>query len=234
MLWGRPATSHADDIEFDVDDAIPSPWTTWNTIDDATAIDPYASVASSARLEINTRRPSHLSLQAAGDSVNYGIHRAYTFPTNLLVWARIVVQSHQSTTIADNDFTYGLIVGKTNAGNPTFTDAVRVEVNESDTNTQQASFIVHRGNVVVTNLTLASATSAVHNVSYAAIHKIGTTVHGWVAGSAGDWVWLGSSVFTGTLDRVTIRAQNASTTSPGSKIAHFDFVRFVESATYLP
>ena|SRR3990167_9597477 len=234
-LWGRPVTPHANDIEFDEDDVLPSPWVVRGTLD-ATAIDPYAAFSTTVhRRAINTRRPSHLSIQAGADATtHHGIFREYTFPTNVFVWARMTTQTHQSTTISNNDETCGLVFAMMAGGVPSTSDAIHMDVNETDGNTQQANFFVAEGGATVVNLTLTTKPSAVHNVSYAALHKIGTTIHGWVAGEAGDWVWMGSRVFTGSLDCVVLRAVNASTASPGNKIVHYDFIRFVESATFLP
>jgi hypothetical protein len=70
-------------------------------------------------------------------------------------------------------------------------------------------------------------------LEYCAIHKIGTTYHGWVGTAAGNWIYMGSFSFSPTLAHVGIFIRNQTTTLPGLGVMGVDFIRFYETDNFL-
>ena len=62
-------------------------------------------------------------------------------------------------------------------------------------------------------------------IEYAAIHKVGTTYHGW-AGTESNWIYLGSHTANyNSSGQVGL----LNTSAESEKIVGFDFVRFIET-----
>lgn len=237
-LWSPPATPHADDVEFESVSA-PAGWS-FSAGPSVTAIDPYDTgfAAGDPRVEFHTnRRRSWMMVQPPGDGSPYYLHKAYTLPTNLLFWARLAFNSRNASP-ANNDFSMSIMICASSAGAPDPTNSVQMYINESDAGIVQAEAQAIEGGVVQHSDVTADiygTNMGGQPLEYVAIHKVGTSYHYWVANAAGSWISLGTRVYAGAaVNRVAIRFLNAATGAPGAMIMGCDFLRFVESATFLP
>jgi hypothetical protein len=70
-------------------------------------------------------------------------------------------------------------------------------------------------------------------IEYMAIHKIGTTYHGWLGTASGNWIYMGSGVLPDTIAHLVFYVNNETTTYPGVGVFGVDFVRFYETENFL-
>lgn len=204
----------------------------------STAIDPYASfnTVASYRTSLDSIRASWLMVQSTNDgTIVYPVHRSLTVPTNLLVWARLSWFSRNAAA-ADNDNVLGIIMSaSTAAGLPDPNNSVALHINETEANEYAFQFWVSNGGAFTTTERVNLLTTEHFSFEYVAMQKIGTAMHYWVAPASGNWFWLGSATYAGpTMDRVGLYVQNSSGSSPGNMICGVDFIRFRESADWLP
>jgi hypothetical protein len=228
-IWDKPASPHALDDEFESTTMDPS----WDygvgALDFATPIDPYASGVTPSRVKIHTDlRPSWLTMQRGTT-----ISKAYTFPTNFLVWVRF---APYVTTVAtlNGDYYCALYLMGTNAGVADQSNAIRLMLRSwTATNSVEYSKSENGGYPLVSNILDTTTRGMSHE--YIGIHKIGATYHAWAMTSGGIRTYMGSTTWNGagTLDRVAV-VMGGNETVPGSPIHAIDFMRVVESATYLP
>jgi hypothetical protein len=240
-LSAPPDVAHLMDDEFE-DTTLSGDWTVSPIVPVASAIDPYGAYTGTVgpRVEIHTdRRKSWLMCQPSASASTTKIHKAYTVPTNVFMWARMSFNSRSATTPVNQDFTCGIAFTQTSAG-PDADESNRAALylNESDGGKAQPQAVGTEGGVTEYNYDGFDNYVSLMQYSpieYIAIHKVGSVFHYWVAPASGSWIHFGSyTTFGGTMDRVTITFQNASTASPGAPIMGIDFIRFVESATFLP
>lgn len=236
-IFSVPSSPHADDLEFDSGTALPAGWSNGGT-PIATAINPYTSwtTAGEWRYSVNSLRPGWLMVQPPADATGFQpIHKATTIPTNLFMWSRMTFNIRNTAAPTNNDSSIGIVIGASSAGALDTNNFVVCYLMETDTSEYavQASSVVAG---VSTDIEYFPSTSGIDKLpfSYVAIQKLGTAYHFWAAPASGNWVWLGSLTNTATMDRVAIRAANASTGTPGNMIVGVDFIRFVASGTYLP
>lgn len=226
-IWDKPAVPHALDDEFESTILDPS-WDNAGTLDFVTPMDPYAVVTPS-RVKLHTdHRPSWLSVQGG-----VAISKAYTLPTNCLIWTRM---APYVTTVAkvNGDYYNALYISATSGGIHDSNNAVRLMLRSwSAGNSIEFSKSELGGFPLVSSI--ADTSTRGMSYEYIGIHKIGSTFHAWAMTSGGIRTYMGSTTFlgTGTLDRILLIAAGTETV-PGSPIFGIDFLRVVESATYLP
>lgn len=237
-LWAPPDTPNANDVEFE-DTSPPVGWS-FTAGPSVTAINPYDTgfAAGDPRIEFHTtRRRSWMMLQPPGDGAPYYMHKAYAPPANVLYWARLAFNSRYVVP-ANNDFSMSIMLCASAAGAPDPTNSVQMYINESDAGLIQAEAQAIEGGVVQhseVTTDLFGTTNLGQTLEYVAIHKIGANYHYWVGTAAGSWISLGTRAYAGAaIDRVALRFLNATVTAPGAMIMGCDFLRFVESATFLP
>lgn len=230
-LWTPPAIAHPDDDEF-TGNVLSGDWTVTPAADTAT-IDPYAAPATGPRIQLNRRR-SWLQMQPE-DGTNCYVGKAITLPTNFAVWARMT-QNYRDGALNANDILSGIGFSADVSG--TANDSVTILLAESDAGEVEVQFDKRESTsiTVINELPHPGLGAEGMYYEYVGIQKIGTTYHGWVGSSNGNWYHMGSSVFAGgTLDNIVLIAGGTSTgLAPGTPIVGWDFVRFEESATALP
>lgn len=239
-LWCPPATPHALDDEFDGDVVDPS-WLIWNHSDSAAGsfgadqVDTYDSTFNSGnvvRSVINgIRRRSWLIMQAPV-SKNFYVYKPITLPTNILIMSRLKFCQNYAP-LGDNDRLLSLSLWADTTGHPDIDNQVSVYLNESDVTTQAQSIRVESGaNYDIQNSTDTQAEGQA--LEYVAVHKIGSTYHSWVGTASGNWIWLGSTIYTGpTLAYVGYYTYCDVSSKPGVGVIGSDFIRFYETDNFL-
>ena len=224
-IWNKPAVPHALDDEFESTTLDPS-WDI-NTTDFVTPVDPYA-VVSPARVKIHTDlRPSWLTSQGS-----FVASKAYTLPTNCLIWARLAPGTTTATRV-NGDSYCGIYFSATSGGLLDGTNAVRLFL-RSFTSTNSVELSKAQFAAFSEVATIPDVSTRGLSYEYVCLHKIGGVFHAWAITSGGVRTYVGWTTYTGAaLDRVAI-VMPGNETVPGSPIQGIDFFRVVESATYLP
>lgn len=239
-LWFSPETPHASDDEFD-QSSIDSAWSVYNKTDTAAGsfsfdtIDAYDTTFTSgnvARAVLNgIYRRSWLQLQIPS-SKDFSVTKPYTFPTNVIIWARLKFAQYYSTA-TDEDGKLGLGIYEDSGGSVDLTDGLELFVNEPDSGIVQAQYHKVTSDTItgITNSTDVDAQGQA--LEYVAIHKIGTTYHGWVGTASGNWIYMGSHSDSRTFAHVGVFVSNRTSTTPAPRVAGVDFVRFLETDNFL-
>ena len=245
-LWSPPTVAHADDVEFD--SAVqPTGWA-WATSSGIAApagvIDPYDAFTGAAgtvpRVDFHDQRKSWLMMQCPGNNDNHFFFKPKTFPTNFFAWARLSFNSRNNLSPVNNDYGVGLaFCADDGAGVPDFSqDSVNIFLNETDGGIARARILVFEGGATALNAgtpDIWTTGMLGQHFEYVAIQKIGAGIHFWVSGSNGSWVYVGFITYTGAVfAHVALVLVNASTSDPGTCISGADFIRFKDSATFLP
>ena len=239
-LWFPPETAHAEDDEFSLD-SLDSDWAAYNQDDDAagtfdtsTAIDFYGTFNSGNALRVSTNstyRPSWLQVQVPARSKYYLITKAYTFPTNVLIWARLKFTQEDQSNVTNNDGTIGLAITANSSGNPDVSNLLELYMNEPDTDSIKAVVWRREGGswaqVGGFTDTVASEGQA---LEYAAIHKVGSNYHLWV-GTESNWIYLQSTTLSFTPARIGFVFQNVNATP--TLVSGADFIRFIETDKFV-
>ena len=191
-------------------------------------INPYDggwSPANLPRYNVNTtHRPSFLMLQ--GNNTSVVVSKPITLATNMLCYVRF--SFHSDRNIADNEVLGELRFGQKNPSNDTivdFNNHARLLFVHTSTTRLRAQYNVNISgsqNFVANTNDIDSKGQA---IEYAAIHKVGTTYHGWV-GTESNWIYLGSHTANFNSDG---RVGLLNSSAESEKIVGFDFVRFIET-----
>jgi hypothetical protein len=238
-LATAPATAHAWDVEFD-SGSLPSGWAI-DTGNSVGAPDVYSTLttADKFRHSLNTWRPSWLMFQPTNtQALIYPVGRgSLTFPSNIFVWARLSVMAKRGTVVAttNNQASLGLQL----SADGTTTNSTRIWINETETGGFTAQFdVVNAGVITATNdlavIGTASTQDRIHHYEYVGIQKLGTTYHGWLFTDAGNPFYMGSGTMATSLGHAQIICSDGGTSSPGSALMGVDFIRFSETADWLP
>lgn len=238
-LWQRPATAHSDDDEFD-GASLDASWYAYNATTSAYvsfssgSVDAYDGSSSSVNLyyDLNpTTRKSWILTQLTGIQTIY-LGKTFTFPTNLLVMARLKFNQYYSS-MSNTDRRCGLLFAADDTGDPDTADMVGVRLNHSTTGVVRGRFRTAIGGAEsVANYT-TDVDSQGQALEYVAIHKIGTTYHGWIGTAGGNWIYMGSDTITATMEHVILDFTNFSSSLPGYGVFGVDFIRFLETDDFL-
>lgn len=227
-FWDPPATPHAYDDEFNSTTIDPS-WTVVNPL--TLGIDPYAAMATgNPRYDLDSIRPSWLRLQPSV-ATSAILTKSVTFPGDFFIWYRGSYTSRNA--ITNNDGAVFLMI----ATNTSLSDTgIRIALNEADAGVRQAEFSSWVGGVyTVIAVTPAISGSTPQPIEAVGLQRIGTSYYAWVFGPNGSANMFGGPfTLADVISHVHINVFNTSTSSPGNCIGAFDFVRVVESSTFLP
>jgi hypothetical protein len=239
-LWFPPASPHSDDDEFD-DSTIDAAWEVYNhggsavgsissgTVD---AYDNSFNSGNAVRANQHDVRKSWLMLQPPASSNIFTVAKTVTLATNELVMARLRLPQRQAVDGA-NEHMIGLGLYETVSSHADRDDCVEMFLSYRAATAERAYF--HR----IVSGTPAGATNTTdvdeqgQALEYVAIHKIGTTYHGWVGTAAGNWIYMGSQSFSGTIAYAGFTLQNVAVTAPGALVSGVDFIRFLETDNFL-
>ena len=234
-IFDVPASPNVSDDEFLATALNPS-WSTATGAFTAGGIDPYGAYPIGAtRYEIHTdRRRSWIMFQAPGDGVSQRLEKLYTFGTNTFVWMRGCFNSRLNAAPNTNDFQIGLTISSTPFD---VLNHVDVYINETDPGVMQVEFlstVAGITTIVASTIDKWVTQADVQSIEAVGIQKIGTTYHGWAFASSGLAIYLGSVVYAPGVAAITIQVTNSTALAPGTAIVGIDFVRFVDSALFLP
>jgi hypothetical protein len=228
-LWEIPALPHALDDEFE-NSVLDPAWDVGAAYDYATAIDPYATSVSPARVNIHGTHPSWLMGQ---NGISFSKEFPGGLPTNCLIWARM--RWNRDLSEANGESEIALWFGGSSGGEYDGLNQIGVYMSEWAAGEYATGYYRSGGSFP----RWGGATVAMQNegtaIEYVAVHKLGDVYHGWVMGNGGNRFYLGS-VSPGnapSMDRVGFQ-MIGSLNSPGKLIAGIDFFRVVETATFLP
>jgi hypothetical protein len=226
-MWDYPATPDARDDEFDT--AGLAGWTSLGTLS-GTPIDPYVafSTANTWRGDANTTRPSWLMVQATTGGGVYGVAKAVTLNTNDLVWCRI--SSDNRTTYVANNARIGLLLTNTISDPATHYAGIVWNIDAGGTNPCVASL---SEGVFIASPTMNGSIGS-QPIQGLAIHKVGTRYYFWAFTEGGTRIPVGTVINANALTHVWLYCINTSSATFGNAIVGYDFIRFVNSATYLP
>lgn len=235
-IWDRPLVAHAFDDEFDTTTLDPA-WVqnqgTWVQ----GGIDPYAAITApgNTRYEIHTdRRPSWLMAQVPS-ATGVRLTKVTVLPTNCLVWSRMSFSCRLNVAPVNNDNNIALVLSTNPFDN---NNNLKLSLNEQDAGTIQLQWEETEGgvNTLISNSINKwnGALADLQTIEAIAIHKVGTTYHAWAFGSNGTAIYQGSTTFAPAIGTTSIELATTSTVAPGNMLFGIDFVRFKDSATYLP
>lgn len=237
-LWTKPDSPHAYDEEFEsTTNTLPSGWV--ESFTPSGTIDPYTIFNSGVpKREVGTWRSSCYSIQVPNDGVYLGylLSRPATIPTNCFLWGRAAF-SYKYNQSTNNDGNVGLYFAATDTGQPDADNHIRMCFNESDTGDPlqlEAYKVVAGTGTTVVETSDRDSTGIGQYYEFVGIQKLGTTYHFWAFSEHGQMFYLGSTTFTPAVDRIGFFFGNANTSAPGNSIVTVDFLRFVESAVFLP
>lgn len=243
-LWALPTIAHAQDDEFE--ETTLSGWAvqnltavavgsiSYNTVD---AYDTTFNSGNAMRINAHTSgRRSWAIIQTPGSSDEFALFKAYTLPTNLLMYSRMQWTQKASglgALAGDADFALAFMTAAT--GVPTTASRILLHINVTTAGVYRAEYSYYTtGGSRTVIKTTDDVDSRGQAIEYLAIHKVGTTYHGW-AGTASNWIWL-SSVTEATVgftpDLVGFCQHQVSTTSIVNPVGA-DFIRFQETDKFL-
>jgi hypothetical protein len=238
-IWTPPSSASSDDDEFD-GASIDGDWAVRNDTDGAAGsfglnqIDAYDTSFNSGnvlRAVINgSYRPSWLLVQPP-NTKTFWVHKSYSPGTNALVVARMKFNQY-SGALDSNDRTVGFRLTQDTGGLPDADNSVEITLNESDSTTQaqKIKYVLGSGSDIVNSDDVVAQGQP---LEYIALHKLNTTYHGWVGTSSGNWIWLGTTNFTGTIAHVSLLFSSQQASKPGVGIFGIDFIRFYSTDNFL-
>ena len=229
-IWGKPATAHPYDDEFEsntLDAAWAAPYNVAAgggiTLATTDTIDPYDggwSPAYQGRYNVNTtHRPSFLMLQ--GNNVNVQTNKPITLATNMFCYVRF--SFHSDTIIANNE-----VLGEIRFGQDAYNNTARLTFANTDSNKLNVDYKVNISGSANNIGSTTDVDSKGQAIEYVAIHKVGTTYHGW-AGTESNWIYLGSHTANYNSSGTIRLILNGEEFGQSEKIVGFDFVRFIET-----
>lgn len=236
-LWTKPDSPHAYDAEFEsLLNVLPASWV--ESFTPSGTIDPYTIFNTGVpKREVGTWRSSCYAIQVPNDNTPYFVSRPVTVPTNCFLWGRATF-SYRYNQQVGNDSNIGMFFSTTDAGQPdNDNDILKLWFNEADLNSPLQLQVDKTVSGSVTTVMTASdrlSTGIGQYYEYVGIQKLGTTYHFWAFSEHGQMFYLGTTSFAPTVDRIGFVMINANTAAPGNSIVAIDFIRFVESATFLP
>lgn len=235
VLWTKPDSPHAYDEEFEGDGSLPSGWV--ESFTPSGSIDPYTVFNTGVpKRSINDWRTSCYAIQAPNHSAQYELSRAITVPTDFFIWYRASYSLRYGDSTG-NDGTIGLILGASSGDLIDYNNYVMLLLREADAGdpTQiQVQKAVGGSFSSLRETVDRSSTGTGQMYEYAGIQKIGNDYHFWAFSDNGQMFHLVSTTAAITPDRVCLFFKNANTAGPGNTIITVDFVRFKESAVFLP
>ncbi len=230
-IWDPPSVAHAYDDEFE-SSTLDASWTTSSAF--VTGIDPYAAFAAgSTRVEIHTRRPSWIMFQPPGNATTSYIQKSITLATDCFVWCRGGFSQRNAVSPVANDFNVTMILS---TAVPDANNSLNFSINISATGITRAQFqrvAAGVGTTVASTVDKYVASADIQEIEAIGLQKLGTTYHAWAFGPHMA-LYLGNTTFASTIGTILLGATNASTVAPGNMIMGYDFVRFVNSAVFLP
>tara|TARA_R110002012_G_C11500066_1_gene597230 strand:- start:45 stop:923 length:879 start_codon:yes stop_codon:yes gene_type:complete len=240
-IWALPASGSASDEEFDTTTAFATGWTVTNSTDDSAgtistgSVDFYTTFNSGDAIRINPNtsyRRSWALVQAPSRNKFYWITKLYTFPTNVLIYARLRFSSRVAAA-TNNDGNFGIVIGEMDGSTVDPIKYMALYLNESDTNTIQAQWSATNGAAGWSNLgNTVDIGEAGQPLEYVAIHKVGSTYYAWV-GTESNWIYMGSSTLSNVSPDAVGFVVSNNNSDGKADVAGADFIRFIETDRFV-
>lgn len=232
--WVHPASAHADDEEYETST---DPFTLYDGSGNAvaseptdTTIDPYSNDTTHHHSNVNGFRPGWLTFKCRNNNSRFYHMKSHTSPTNQCSYTRVGMKSRPSPNNNEDDI--ALMLMAATSGHPDPNNRIEL-IWQQTTSGRRAVCRITSGGVDNTVFTGSAFGTEWELYSYVIIGKIGTTFHFWLAGDSGGWSYLGNGTFSGTIAYVGYMFQTNGST-PGNGLNQTDFLRFVDSATFIP
>lgn len=205
-----------------------------NTID---TYDTTFTSGTDVRTTVNpATRPSWWLVQPPADSNAYAITKPVTLPTNVIIVARMKANLRNASQ-TNNDASIGLMFGYDNGGGLVDTNGSAhgfISPQETDAGTVQANLLYSAdGTSTTINAGSTDIDQSGNPYNMVALHKVGTTYYAWAGTDAGNWLFLDSFVQATPFDRIGLYVSNATNSSPGPHVLGVDYIRFIETDTFL-
>jgi hypothetical protein len=243
-LWAHPSSAHAQDDEFE--STTLTGWSVQNLDGPAVGSISYGTVdaydttfTSGNAMRINAHtsgRRSWAIIQTPGSSDEFALFKAYTLPTNLLMYARMQwAQKVSGFGGAAGDSNFAISFMKATAGVPTVASRIMLHINVTSSGVFRAEYSYYNNSG--TRVFKESTDDVDYRgqaIEYVAIHKVGTTYHGWVY-TGGNWIWLTTlteATVGFTPDLVGFCQHQVSSSNIVNPVGT-DFIRFVETDKFL-
>ena len=241
QLWTRPVYPHELDEEFDSNE-LGSEWYCYSsdTSDYGELIEGAVDVYDQGYVNVTgdtiryTLNPIHrrswLFLQPENQA-NVTMGRLYTPPDNVVVIARMKFNLRDTVTV-NPDRSCAMWLSADSGGEPDWSNRIAVYLNyAANGNTYSLFAEVEGGTPTTTNTTDTQLEGQA--LEYVAIHKKGTTYHGYVGTASGNWIWMGSLSFAPTTAHLELYVRTESLDKPGVGVFGIDFIRFYETDNFL-
>lgn len=239
-LWTPPETPHALDDEFDLS-VLGSEWYCYSQTSDAygtisaNTVDAYDSTFNSGdalRVTVNNDLRRSWALLQAPVSRALFLGKTFSAPTNVLVMSRIKFNQYQAAAVA-SDRNIVLFLLADSAGDPDIDNRVNLALNLQEANVVRASLYKTESGTPSGYTYSTDVDAQGQALEYVAIHKIGTTFHGYVGTASGNWIWMGSQSFSTSIGHIGFSCYSTSTDKPAVAVYGIDFIRFKETDNFL-
>lgn len=233
--WALPTTAHASDEEFNTSSL--SNFTLYDSSGNAvaseptdTTIDPYSNDTTHHHADANVYKPSWLTFKCRNNNARFYYVKSFSPATNVCCYSRCNMKARPSPANQEDDI--ALMYMAQTSSHPDPNNRVEL-IMQQTTSGRRFIFRITSAGVDNTVFTGSSFGTEWELYSYLTLHKLGTTIHAWLSGDSGGRAYLGSGTFSGTILYCGYMFQTNSST-PGNGINQSDFLRFVDSATFLP
>jgi len=237
-LWMPPENPHVLNDEFDQSTLNPA-WFPWfNAVGSFSVgtVDAYdLSFTSGTVLRVDqnpdTRR-SWLLVQPPRTSGGW-MFKEVTLATNVLMVCRMKFSISYTGTAISGDGRVSFVLLGDNSGDPDPDNRVTLRLNAGDANEVKADFSSRVGGSWGLSYETTDTDQKGQALEYVAIHKIGTTYHGWVGTASGNWIWMNSISFAVPIAYLGFLFLPLNVAYPGTDIFGIDFIRFYETDNFL-
>lgn len=199
----------------------------------ASAIDPYALIATNPRVDYAGIHPSCLTVQVH-DASTMSISQTIALATDCWVWARAIAANRRVMTPGSIDYSFWG-VGLHADANDFSADYLDLTLGPQDNGGGDflLNLIKRQSGSTTFPVTAQTYTEAVEQFTQAFLQKISNTYHVYARQDGGVWRYFGSTTHTGsTLDNLVIRWSCDGATY--SSIFHQDFVLYGTGKPVLP
>lgn len=240
QLWAKPVYPHSEDDEFE-SSSLSSDWknyawtdNVYGTISEG-SVDTYDgsfTTGNVLRATVNSNPVKSWVLLQAPNGRPMVFVKGYALPTNVLIVSRIKINQYYSGQV-NNDRAVGLQVFQDVSTKPDRNNRVTLYMGNPSTTIVRSSFFRTISGSSSTPSYTTDIDSKGKALEYLALHKIGTTYHGWFGTASGNWIYMGSVAFSGTIAHVGIFVLSQSLDKPGVAVVGMDFIRFYETDNFL-
>jgi hypothetical protein len=238
--WVRPSTAHASDEELETTSL--ASFTLYDSSGNAVVgqpldntIDPYSNDTTNHHANAHLYRPGWLTFKCRNNNTRFYYLKPFTPATDVCSYTRIGMKSRPSPNNNENDIAL-ILMGQT-SGHPDPNNRIELIWQQTTAGRRIVARITNAGvdNTIFTGTSFGTEWEL---YSYLIIGKISNSYHFWLAGDSGGWSYLNPSGAVAKTAPTTISYVGwmfqTNSSNPGNGLNQIDFLRFVDSATYIP